>query len=324
MHLDIEHDIKFSYYDFISESWVELRMEPQTNIRQTVNLFYLAVGPRAKVSRYIDWAGNAVRHFSIAEYHKEIEVRSRTSVETTPTRVPLETVLEPVHEREALGPIIDFLEFSGPIQLSPALKRFNKALKLDRSGTVGQQVQQIGNFVHDQITYQANVTTYHSSIDDALAKKAGVCQDMGQIMIGLLRLAGIPARYVNGYLHVPSLKSGAAESHAWIEFYSQEFGWVGYDPTGNLQPGENHVIVATGRHYDEVPPNRGVYRGSASEHLSAVVRTKVTPAPEYNIFREEIQEIPLPVYSEIPDRRVKGLPEEQVDQSNQQQQQQQQ
>lgn len=322
MHLDIEHDIKFSYDDFISESWVELRMEAQSNIRQSVNLFYLAVGPRTKVSRYLDWAGNAVRHFSIAEYHKEIEVRARTIVETRPTRVPLETVREPIPEHDSLGPILDFLEFGGPIHLSRALKQFNKALMLDSSKSLGEQVQQIGNFVHDQIKYQANVTTYHSTIDEALSKKAGVCQDMGQIMIGLLRLAGIPARYINGYLHVPNLESGTAESHAWIEFHSQEFGWVGYDPTGNLQPGENHVIVASGRHYDEVPPNRGVYRGSASEHLSAVVRTKVIPAPEYSTFREEIQEIPLPVYSEVPDRRIQGVPEDQVDQSSQQQQQQ--
>jgi transglutaminase-like putative cysteine protease len=322
MHLDIEHDIKFSYDDFISESWVELRMEAQSNIRQSVNLFCLAVGPRAKVSRYIDWAGNAVRHFSIAEYHKEIEVRTRTIVETKPNRITLDSVKEPTPERGSLGPIMDFLEFGGPIQMSRLLKQFNKALNLEKSKSVGEQVRQIGNFVHDQIKYKANVTTYRSTIDEALTKKAGVCQDMGQIMIGLLRLAGIPARYVNGYLHVPNLESGTAESHAWIEFHSSEFGWVGYDPTGNLQPGENHVMVATGRHYDEVPPNRGVYRGTAKEQLTAVVRTKVIPAPEFNTFREEIQEIPLPVYSEVPDRLRPGMPEDQTDQFSQQQQQQ--
>lgn len=321
MHLDIEHDITFDYNDFISESWVELRMEPQTNIRQNVNLFYLAVGPRTKVSRYLDWTGNAVRHFSIAEYHKEIKVKARTIVETKPIRVPLESIKESNQDRETLGPILDYLEFGGPIKKSKALKQFDKALKLDKSKSIGEQVQQIGNFVHAKIKYQANVTTYNSTIDEALSKKAGVCQDMGQIMIGLLRIHGIPARYVNGYLHVPNLASGTAESHAWIEFFTQEFGWVGYDPTGNIQPGENHVVVATGRHYDEVPPNRGVYRGTAGEILTATVRTKEIPAPEYSSYREEIKDIELPVYSEIPDRRISGVPEDQVDQSSQQQQQ---
>lgn len=320
MYLDIEHDIKFSYDDYISESWVELRMEPQSNARQTVALFYLAVGPRTKVSRYIDWCGNAVRHFSIAEYHRQIEVKARTVVETKPSRITLDALHEPIPEHSKLGPIIDFLAFEGPITKSRDLTALSNSLEIDSNMSLGEQVQAIANGVHDAIEYRPNVTTYNSHIDEALSKKAGVCQDIAQIMIGVLRLRGIPARYVNGYLHIPNLNSAAAESHAWVEFYSQGFGWVGYDPTGNLQPGEHHVIVATGRHYDEVPPNRGVYRGSAGEILTAVVRTTEIPQPEISTFREEIQEIALPVYSEVPDHRAVGVPEDQVDQSSQQQQ----
>ncbi len=322
MVLDIEHDIRFAYDDFISESWVELRMEPQTSVRQTVNLFYLAVGPRSKVARYHDWCGNAVRHFSIAEYHNVIEVKARTIVETKSTQVPLPTIQEPIPPRQILGVNLDFLSFDGPITQSRALKSLHKSVNLNESMTLGEQVQSIGDRVHQAIRYQPNVTTYNSTIDDALKQEAGVCQDMAQIMIGILRLQGIPARYVNGYLHVPSLKSGAAESHAWVEFFSTEFGWVGYDPTGNLQPAENHVIVAVGRHYDEVPPNRGVYRGAAGETLTATVRTKEVPAPEYSSYREELQEIELPIYSEIPERRFSGIPENQIEQESQQQQQQ--
>lgn len=322
MHLDIEHDITFGYDDFISESWVELRLEPLTSIRQTVNLFYLAVGPRTKVARYLDWGGNAVRHFSIAEYHREIVVRARSIVETRPTRVPLESIGEPTPTRHSLGPLLDFLEFGGPIHRSKSLDEFNAALALDRTKPLGAQIRDVGNFVHNKIKYKANITTYRSTIDDALSHRAGVCQDMGQIMIGLLRMNGIPARYVNGYLHVPKLESATAESHAWVEFHSQEHGWVGYDPTGNIQPSEHHVVVATGRHYDEVPPNRGVYRGTANETLTAVVRTKEIAAPEFSSFREEIKGIELPVYSEVPDRRAPGIPENQADQSSQQQQQQ--
>ena len=318
MHLDIEHTIKFTYDDFISESWVELRMEPLTNIRQTVNLFYLAVGPRTKVFRYHDWFGNAVRHFSIAEYHKDIEVKARTIVETKQVEIFLESIKEPIANKQSLGPVMDFLSFDGPITQSKLLHKFNDSIKLDPSLTVGEQVKAIGDRVHDVIKYKANVTTYNSTIDEALKKKAGVCQDMAQIMIGILRLRGIPARYINGYLHVANLQT--AESHAWLQFYTNEFGWVGYDPTGNILPSENHVIVATGRHYDEVPPNRGVYRGNSGEELTAVVTTTEVDAPEFSSYREEIQEIELPVYSEIPSRRVAGVPEDQVDQSSQQQQ----
>lgn len=323
MHLDIEHDIVFTYDDYISESWVELRMEPQSNARQTVNLFFLAVGPRTKVSRYHDWCGNAVRHFSIAEYHDAIQVKARSLVETKPPDVLIDAITEPVPDRAALGPIVDYLAFGGPITDSTALEKLAREIDHSQSDILGHEVWRIGEAVHSAIQYMPNVTSYHSTIDDALAQRAGVCQDIAQIMIGLLRLRGIPARYVNGYLHVAREERVTAESHAWVEFYSIQYGWVGFDPTGNVQPGEHHVVVGTGRHYDDVPPNRGVYRGSAKEQLEAVVRTREVQAPEAFSHREEIREIALPVYSELPDRRASRLPDDQGDLSSQQQQQQQ-
>lgn len=320
MFLKIEHDLKFTYDDYISESWVELRMEPKTNEEQTVNSYYLAVGPRAKVFRYEDWSGNTVRHFSVSEYHREIEVQTRSIVETKPPRVDLDQVTEPPPAKGDVGEFMDYVSFDGPITRSAALRTLFKSAELNGFASLGERVRRLGELVHDRIEYKANVTAYHSAIDEALSHGAGVCQDMAQIYIGLLRLAGIPARYVNGYLHVERADGAASESHAWAEFHSKEHGWVGYDPTGNILPGERHVVVATGRHYDEVPPNRGVYRGNAKESLKAEVRTHEVPAPSVSAFREEIREIAVPVYTEIPGRRSTGPLVDQAEQETQQQQ----
>lgn len=320
MFLKIEHDLKLTYDDYISESWVELRMEPQTNEAQTVNSYYLAVGPRAKVFRYEDWTGNTVRHFSVSEYHREIEVQTKSIVETKPPKVELNRVSEPLTPKAEVGALLDYVNFDGPITRSAALRSLFKSADLDGAASLGERVDRLGRHVHDRIEYKSNVTSYHSAIDEALSHEAGVCQDIAQIFIGLLRLSGIPARYVNGYLHVNRDDGAASESHAWAEFYSKEHGWVGYDPTGNILPGEGHVVVATGRHYDEVPPNRGVYRGSSKESLEAQVRTREIPAPSVSAFREEIREIPVPVYTEIPGRRSSAVLVDQADQESQQQQ----
>lgn len=319
MFLDIEHDLKFDYDEFISESWVELRMEPTSGSRQTVHSFFLAVGPRTKVFRYEDWGGNAVRHFSVAEFHKQIEVRSRTIVETKPMGMDLDQVGEPVAEFRQLGPVQEFLSFGGPITRSEELRHLFERIGITPAMSVGERVDRIGRFVHETFQYRSNVTTYRSTIDEALSHFSGVCQDLAQIMIGLLRLARIPARYINGYLHVDR-EGGTSESHAWVEFFSTEHGWVGYDPTGGLMPGERHVVVAVGRHYDDVPPNKGVFRGVANEKLLAVVRTAEIQAPARSSFREEIREIELPVYREIPGKRSVSAPQDQADQENQQQQ----
>src|SRR5207237_485931 len=72
--------------------------------------------------------------------------------------------------------------------------------------------------------------------------------------------------------HVERPTGEPAQSHAWIEFHAPSMGWVPFDPTHNALPDERYVVVAHGRSYDDVPPNRGIYRGSAKEVLAAAVR----------------------------------------------------
>jgi transglutaminase-like putative cysteine protease len=83
---------------------------------------------------------------------------------------------------------------------------------------------------------------------------------------------------------------------------------VPFDPTHNREVDERYVVVAHGRHYDDVPPNRGIYRGGARETLRAAVRTAVSAPKPVSALHEEIREIDLPVYQEIPARRTDRVP----------------
>ena len=146
-------------------------------------------------------------------------------------------------------------------------------------------------------------------------------------MLGLLRLRGIPARYVSGYLHVdrPRVRGrDAAQSHAWVEFYSPTKGWVAFDPTHNQPVDERYIVVGYGRHYDDVPPNRGIYKGSASETMKAEVHTRLSTPKDVSMLHAEIQAIDVPVFREIPERRVERALTPTEDEIGQQQQQQQQ
>jgi transglutaminase-like putative cysteine protease len=99
----------------------------------------------------------------------------------------------------------------------------------------------------------------------------------------LCRSLEIPARYVSGYLVMDSNtppreggpSRGAGASHAWVEAWTPTHGWRGFDPTNNVLASENHVKMAIGRDYADVPPSRGVYRGSAPETLTVEVTTKI-------------------------------------------------
>ena len=104
----------------------------------------------------------------------------------------------------------------------------------------------------------------------------GVCQDIALVTLALLRAAGVPARYVSGYLHPqPEPVFGevvAGESPAWVEAWLG--GWWAVRPDQRPAGRLRHVSVARGRGYGDVPPPKGVDAGGGSQSLS--VRVEVT------------------------------------------------
>ena len=57
----------------------------------------------------------------------------------------------------------------------------------------------------------------------------------------------------------------SGESHAWVEWWDD--GWRGFDPTNDTEPGDRHVIVATGRDYNDVKPLSGIFSGSGTSRM---------------------------------------------------------
>jgi transglutaminase-like putative cysteine protease len=108
---------------------------------------------------------------------------------------------------------------------------------------------------------------------EAWDKGQGVCQDMAHVTVALLRAAGLPARYVSGYLHAdPAAEPGttvAGQGHAWVEYWAGS--WTACDPTSGAPVGERHVVVARGRDYADVPPLKGTYHGPPGSTMEVTV-----------------------------------------------------
>jgi transglutaminase-like putative cysteine protease len=115
---------------------------------------------------------------------------------------------------------------------------------------------------------------------DALAQRSGVCQDFAHVFIGACRALGLAARYVSGYLLTrppagqPRLV-GADASHAWVELWCPEQGWLALDPTNNMPADQDHVTLAWGRDY--VALLRGLLRGGSGSPRVAVTVAPLDP-----------------------------------------------
>ncbi len=125
------------------------------------------------------------------------------------------------------------------------------------------------------IVYRAGATNVSTTAAEALAGGAGVCQDYSHVLLTVLRLLGIPARYVSGHL------LGEGAPHAWVEALFPDDSApggarvVGYDPTNRCEPGLRYIAVAVGRDFADVTPTSGWFVGRAEGRLSYSKRAEV-------------------------------------------------
>jgi hypothetical protein len=151
----------------------------------------------------------------------------------------------------------------------PELEEFLAALPRPE-GLLMDVIRQLAATVRSRLVYEKKVTTARTPVGEALRLGRGVCQDFAHLFLGACRGIGLPARYVSGYIHQP----GEVATHAWCQVWAGRGGWVDIDPTHETFPGDDHVKIAIGRDYSDVPPNRGVWKGRARETISVSVKVE--------------------------------------------------
>ena len=317
MAYSVRHITRLRYEPAVRESVMEVRMQPRTDARQRCLSFSLDVSPRANVMVYRDFFGNAVHHFDIPGQHEVIEVAAQAVVEVLPPLVASAAEAGNWKELDARVAQGDYWEMLLPSQYArptELLEKLRAALDLKRRGNPLELVQKLNAELYEFFEYAPNTTKVDSPIDEALESRQGVCQDFAHIMIALVRQLKIPCRYVSGYLfHEDSAKdrSPAGATHAWVEAYLGELGWVAFDPTNNLPGCERHIRVAIGRDYADVPPTRGVHKGEAGSELSVMVSVSPVDAPE---------PADLPALRVIRSKPLNGAANSELEQQLQQQQ----
>jgi len=280
IHYTIRHLTKFRYDVAVSESVIECRMRPASEALQRCLHFDLDVVPGARVFAHRDFHGNWVHHFNLPRAHTELVVTARAQVELdAPPSLPASldnNAWATIDGWAASGEQWDSLQPSQFAVWSPTLLEFERSIP----GTDARPsdplivVRDSLSTIHRSFTYMPDSTSVDSPIDAALASKQGVCQDFAHIMLAVLRRRGLPCRYVSGYI-APSHDKSAADStnatHAWVEVLLPTLGWVGVDPTHNIEAGIRHIRVAIGRDYADVPPTRGTFKGGSAGALSVAV-----------------------------------------------------
>jgi transglutaminase-like putative cysteine protease len=134
-----------------------------------------------------------------------------------------------------------------------------------------------------------HVARHEKGVQDpvlTLDRGSGSCRDLAVLMIAGLRLRGIAARFVSGYLHLPDDEGDDGDeeavtggnTHAWVQVYVPGPGWVDFDPSGGVVGNQDRIRVAVAPDPREAVPLQGTWYGTASDHLAMEVAVKVRAA----------------------------------------------
>ncbi|HEY3004650.1 MAG TPA: transglutaminase family protein [Kribbellaceae bacterium] len=263
--LRIRHETVFRYSGEVTASYNEARMSPVTEPAQTALHTRIDIRPASPALRYRDYWGTEVHAFDVNQPHDELQVVATSLVDTRPGAPPPASAgWDALADDRVRDSNVEWLRATSRTEPDDELRAL--AAEVGRGTTPGDAGRAVSAFVHDAVEYVPGATGVHSRVTEVWQERKGVCQDIAHLTIVLLRLAGVPARYVSGYLHprpdaVPG-ETVTGESHAWVEWW--DGGWTGYDPTNDQPAGERHVVVARGREYGDVAPFKGLYSGAAA------------------------------------------------------------
>jgi transglutaminase-like putative cysteine protease len=283
MHFAIRYLTQYVYDEPVTDNLNALRVKPATTKTQQVDDFGVRVTPEVRLHQHQDYYGTTVIEFGVSKPHEELAIDVRARVVTAepgePPEAPWAALEEPAYLKVA-G------EYRLPYADDPDHLAIDEMVGLMRAETPLASLKRLVEVVPDRFEYRTGVTYVGSTVLDLLEAGAGVCQDFAHLSLLIMRRNGIAARYVSGYLFAPpsddeSADSAEVDTHAWVEALIPGVDggdpvWVAADPTNRCLAGERHVKIGHGRHYSDVPPVKGVYRGTAGSKLEASVRMQRT------------------------------------------------
>lgn len=275
--LEITHRTMYQYRDPVFSSYNEVRMTPRRGGSQNLLSSTVTVAPRASLYGYIDYFGTAVTVFDLHRVHDYLDIVAASHVEVLTPKGPERTVDWAILlSDETANNFAEFLMSTPYTTLDGEIT--TQIRDLIRSGATPNEGLEIGlEWVESRLVYERGITHVRSSAEEALMIGKGVCQDFSHLTIAAFRAAGIPTRYVSGYLYPgesPMIgESSIGESHAWIEAWLGR--WIGIDPSNHLSRiDQRYVAVAKGRDYGDVSPFTGIFYGGESS--SPMVTVSIT------------------------------------------------
>jgi transglutaminase-like putative cysteine protease len=288
----VRHRTTYRYRQDVAYSRLVAHIVPRATPHQRPLNFSVRVLPQPveRIER-TDYFGNAADWFTIDEPHEVLDILAESQVRVDAAReldaaaAPAWEAVRKTFEFPAQPTAFEALQytFDTPLTAGNAQVVAYAQRSFPRGRSLLACALDLNARIHADFRYDKDATDTRTTVERVFELRAGVCQDLAHAGLAAVRAMGLAARYVSGYLltYPPPGRErliGADASHAWFAVWIPPYGWVDFDPTNNVVPGDEHITLAWGRDYGDVAPIHGIITGGSEHEVEVAV--DVTPAGE--------------------------------------------
>jgi transglutaminase-like putative cysteine protease len=286
MLFEITHRTDYRYGQPAREAYIEARLTPPVIPTQEIVAHAIEFQPSTATSTYQDYFGNQVTFYSMTLSHERLTIINRLTVRTREV-LPMPGALD-VTVAEArqifaskLTEVFDYLQPTPAVPTGAFSTEWARKFFMGET-PLGEGLERLNRAIHEKFRYQPGSTDNWTPLETVWKQRAGVCQDFTHLMLGVLRTAGVPSRYVCGYIEADPIEPspgtrrlvGSLATHAWVEVLTPGMRWLAIDPTNYQWCGQRHVTMSYGRDSSDATPLRGTFKGTGAQKLKVRVAVR--------------------------------------------------
>lgn len=286
--LRVRHITSYTYARPVGFGQHRVLFRPRDSYDQRLRSAHIAILPEPTTLRWMhDTFNNAVL---IAEFDsKAAELRFETNIELehTPDAGPLVVS----HRKAKTWPFAYGAEEQP--DLAPVMRRHypddgeveqwaRRFIKPKGMTDTGHLLATMTMAIRESFTYSRRQNPGTQQPLQTLTTRTGTCRDFALLMMEACRSLGLAARFVTGYIYVPSRDGsttrGGGATHAWCQIYLPGAGWVEFDPTNGIVGNRDLIRVGVARDPRQAIPLSGSFVGDKADFLGMTVQVNVTKA----------------------------------------------
>lgn len=295
--LTVRHTTTYRYKQPVAFGEHRMMFRPRDSYDQKLLEAWLTIHPEPTTTRWVhDVFGNCV---TIADFRgppaRELRFESNIWLEHAPSNTP-DFAIEDYAQKHpftyAPDEMADLLPAMTPQYPDPDNAIHDWVRTFLRKGAPTDTALLLMTLTHafkEGFTYERRTEPGTRSPAETLRLKRGSCRDLALLMIEALRSIGFAARFVSGYIYVPSRDGqphrGGGSTHAWCQVYLPGAGWVEFDPTNAIVGNRDLIRVAVARDPSQAIPLSGTYFGDAGDFLDMTVEVNVGAEPVGHAIR---------------------------------------